>query len=175
MLRFSANRLAILLVGTAALATAAPAWAEQKLGFVDTQRAIAESARGKTARAELVALAKRRETELEADRKKIEDLQKQFQADRFLLSYEALQQQRLELARLRRQYERSTAELEDDLEFEQAKRLQPIQLKLARVLKQIGEQKKLSMIVDRSSNGLLYFDQTRDLTALAIQKLDSDS
>ena len=163
----------LFLIPLVVLLLAAPVAADNKVGFVDSQRAVSECAAGKAAKAELASLLRKGDGELDPLRRRIDDLQKSLQETKFLLSYEALQEQRLELVRLRRRYERESAELEESLQFEQIKLLHPIRVRLARVLEEIGREQSLSMIVDRGAAGLMYFDSARDLTALAIERLDA--
>jgi outer membrane protein len=99
-------------------------------------------------------------------------LEEEYEKQKFVLSPEALQDRRFEIIKMRRDLERDLREAEDDLQIRQLQLLQPIQKKVAKVVEQVGKDNGYTMIVDKSAQGLLFYQDGNDITELVVQKLN---
>lgn len=152
--------------------TATASAAQVKIGFIDPRKAIFSSADGKAAEKSFNAMLEKKQNEIRPQRDELQKLEEDFEKQKYVLSESALQGRSLDLARKRRDYERNLKEVEEDMQIEQIKLLQPVQERIKDVVAEIGKEKGISLIVDKSMVGVLYFDDSLDLTDLVIEKLN---
>lgn len=152
--------------------TATVSAAETKIGFIDPRKAIFASAEGKAAEKSFNALLEKKQSEVRPQRDELQKLEEDFEKQKYVLSESALQERSLDLARKRRDYERNLKEVEEDMQIEQIKLLQPVQKRIKEAVAEVGKEKGISLIIDKSMAGVLYFDESLDLTDLVIEKLN---
>ena len=155
-------------------ATAAPpAQAEDvRLAFVDLRKAMFNCKEGRTAQEQFAKFEEQKLEELRPRREELRSLEEEYEKQRFVLSPEALQDRRLDIVKKRRDLERDLREAEDELQIRQVQLLQPIQKRIAEVVKELGEERGYTMIVDKSTQGLLYFEDGLDVTDAVIAELN---
>jgi outer membrane protein len=163
-----------LALGLAGLLFPRAAAAETKIGFVDHRKAVFSSQEGKLAERRFSEIVEERSNTLRPLRDDLQRLQEEYEKQRYVLSEEALQERRIDMMRRQRELERNSKELEEDLQIEQMKLLQPIQKRIQDAVSAIGKQEGLTLIVDKSMVGLLYFDESLDVTELVIQKMNEE-
>ena len=151
----------ILLVLLTALTT--PAWGQDlKVGFVNLQKAISVSQRGKDARKSFQAALRDRRNALSREQKAIEkqgkDLEKQ-----------ALLMKESERARARRQFqlrvrdhERKMRDVREELGLKEREITDEILKDLQKIIAEVGKTGRFTMILERSQ--LLYTDKGTDIT-----------
>jgi outer membrane protein len=167
------HRLPIALaVSLAILSAPALAAAQAKIGFVDQRKAVFSSKEGKGAEKRFSEIVEERSSRFRPLRDDLQRLQEEYEKQKYVLSEEALQERRIDILRRQRDLERDSKELEEDLQIEQVKLLQPIQKRIQDVIAEIGREQELTLIVDKSMVGLLYIDDSLDVTELLIEKLN---
>ncbi len=154
------------------LAPAAARAAEPKFGFVDLRKAVFSSREGKAAQEQFAKLEEAKAAELRPRQEALRKLEEEYEKQKYVLSPEALQDRKFEIIKQRRDLERDLREAEDDLQIRQVQLLQPIQKKVAKVVEDVGKQNGFTMIVDKSTQGLLFFDEGSDVTELVVQRLN---
>jgi outer membrane protein len=169
---FIAPLLLVPLVSLGAFAESAGA--AEKIGFVDLRKAVFSSEEGREAQRQFSKLEEQKLDTLRPRREELQKLEEEYESQKYVLSAEALQERRLEIMKRRRDLERDLREAEDDLQIRQVQLLQPIQKKIAAVVGQVGKENGFTMIVDKSTNGLVYFEESLDVTDLVIQKLNEN-
>ena len=159
--------------GLAAL-VAAPtlAVAQGKIGFVDQRKAVFASKEGKLAEQRVNDYVQEQSEKLRPRQEDLKRLMEEFEKQKYVLSEDALQERKIDIMRRQRELERDAKEIEEDLQIEQVKALQPIQKKLANIISTIGKEQGLSLIVDKATQGLLYYDESLDVTDLVIERLN---
>jgi outer membrane protein len=158
--------LSLLLAPGEALA------AEPKIGFVDLRKAVFSSREGKAVQEQFSKIEEAKAAELRPRQEELRKLEEEYEKQKYVLSPEALQDRRFEIIKMRRDLERDLREAEDDLQIRQVQLLQPIQKKVAKVVEDVGKQNGFTMIVDKSSQGLLFFQESSDITELVVQRLN---
>jgi outer membrane protein len=152
--------------------SAAPAAANARVGFIDTQRVMARSAAGVTAREALerdkAAMQKQVDT-LQSELAKLkDDLEKKGQ----LLSPEVRKEKQDTMERKVRDLRR----LADDFEKDLAKKDRELMVKFARdlqgVVQKVGKERGYTLIVDARA-GLIYGAPEADLTEEIIKEFDA--
>ena len=158
---------AIALLFTPALAAA-----EFKIGFVDQRRGVLSTEEGQEAQKQIESLVERRRSEFQPRQEGLERRQKDLEAQRFVLSKEALEERALELEKERRELERDFSAVRDDLALEERKMLKPIAERWEKAVKEIADEKDFDMIIDRSTPGVLYYRDSHDITDLIVQRMN---
>lgn len=148
----------------------APAFAQTKVGVVNFQRALLETAEIKKASAELEAKYKPRQAELEKIRKEIEDLQQKLQSLAGKLTPQAESEMNFQLQRKQRDYQRLSEDLQSDVDEERNEILTRAGQRMREIINKLAEEKGLDVIIDVGNT--LYFRPALDLTQEATAAYD---
>ncbi len=143
-----------------------------RTAFVDLRKAMFNSKEGRAAQEQFAKFEEAKIGELRPRREELRSLEEDYEKQRFVLSPEALQDRRLDIVKKRRDLERDLREAEDELQIRQVQLLQPIQKRIAEVVKTVGEQHGYTMILDKSAQGLIYFQEQLDVTDEVIAELN---
>lgn len=155
----------------------APAFAsaqEVKVAFVDARRAVAGSKQGKAAKEQLDSVSEKKRAELRPREEELKRLTEEFESQRFVLSKDALQEREIDLLKRRRDLERDFQAAQEELEIEQRKIMDPLLRDVRAAVQKVGESKGFTVILERGSPGVLYFEDKLDITDLVIQRLNED-
>jgi outer membrane protein len=146
--------------------------AQTKVGVVNLQRAVFESAEIKKADAQMQAQFKPRQDEIDRLDKEIADLAKQLQGSNGKLS----PQQEADLTAQGQNKQRTLKYKTDDLNADAAafrnEVLSKSSQKMADIIKKLAEEKGLDVVLDTSTNVTLYFKPALDITNDAIAAYD---
>lgn len=174
MVRFK-NLSFQILVAFALLVAAAPVAAQGpvKVAVIDVERILLESNRGKAALEEIEALRKQKQAEAEGMQTRAADLRRQVEEGRLSLSQERL-------AQLEKQLEDSVIALRrfnDDATRELTKKrnevLDQIEQSVFPVINEIGKEGGYTLIFNKYNSGLVYANESVDITAQVIQRYNS--
>ena len=166
-------RLAAVLAATVALA--APAAAQQKLGFVDSERILDLMPEYRTAQQEIDRLATQWQAEVEAVTREADALQADFSARELLYTAEERERtlgditaRRQAGEALRRRYFGPDGELFR----EQQTRLRPVQERLLTAVETVAEDGEYDFVFDRTGDYVFLFARPRnDLTDRVVDAL----
>ncbi len=153
----------------------APAFAsaeEVKIAFVDARRAVAGSKQGKAAKQQLDDVSQKKREELRPREDELKRLTEEFESQRFVLSKEALQEREISLLKRRRDLERDFQSAQEELEIEQRRIMDPLLRDVRAAVQKVGEANRFTVILERGSPGVLYFENGLDITDLVIQSLN---
>jgi outer membrane protein len=153
---------------------ALPAFADFKLAVVDQRRALLSSEGGKAAESTLSQLEDKKKKELEPRSSKCKKMQEDVEAQRFVLSDDAIQEKMIEFQSCQRDLERDFQAAKDELAVQNRKLLAPLAKKLEEAVKEIGKDKGFDLVLDRSTPGVLYSTDSSDITELVIKKLNEN-
>ena len=153
---------------------ALPAAAEFKLAVVDQRRALLSSEGGKVAEKTLSELEDKKKKELEPRSAHCKKLQEDVEAQRFVLSEEAIQERMIEFQSCQRDLERDFQGAKDELAVQNRKLLAPLAKKLEEAVKEIGKSKGFDLVLDRSTPGVIYATDSLDITELVIKRLNEN-
>ncbi len=164
---------AILLAGLGLPLVPAPASAQEvRIAVVDARRALITSNQGQQAEKQLKTLVDKKKAEIEPLEKELKRKEMEFESQRYVLSASVAEERKLELIKEQRDLERSMREAQDELEIAQRKLMKPMLRKVEEALTQIGKEKSFTVILEKSSPGLLYTAEALDITDLVIQRLN---
>src|ERR1700684_4031699 len=166
--------IAALLMTPAVWAQAASPAAAGKLGVINIQAAIASTAEGKQAAAELQSQFTPRMNELQNLQKQIEDVRNRLQAGQSTLSDEEKARLQREGEQLTRSAQRKQQELQDDTNDAQQDVVNRIGRKLVDVLNKYSKDNGYAVVLDDSSQQtpVIYAANQIDVTQDIIRLYD---
>jgi len=158
----------IVTVLAIALAAAALGAAQTKLGVVNMQRAISNTAEIKKAIVDVTTKYRPRQQEIEQLQGELQSIQQQVQSGK--LSPAAEQQLRAEGATKERQMQRKDQDLRDDVDRERNEMVGHATQRMQGIIQKVADEKGLDVVVDTSNT--VYFKAGLDITDTAIAEYD---
>jgi outer membrane protein len=146
--------------------------AEQKIAYVDLQRALEETNEGKKARAALKAEFEKKQKELEQRQEELKRLKADIDRQRSTLKPEVIAAKDQELQQKVAQLQETWGRLQQDMRRKEAESMQRILQKMKAMIALIAQARDMTYVFDRSS-GLLYAPLSLDLTDELIQKFNA--
>jgi outer membrane protein len=170
-LRLLALGAVVVLVGGAA----APALAQQKIGYVDTEYVLNQMPEYKTVQQKLDKLEQQWRTEIEEQREEVRTLEQEFQARELLYTeqertrkQQAIEKARKEVEQLRQQYFGP----EGQLYARQRELMRPIQQRVLEATESVATADGYDYVVDRKGETLfLYARDEHDLSDRVLREL----
>ena len=159
-----------IAVCAAALAPGALAQSSAKVGVINTQRAILETAEIKKASNDLQAKYKPRQDQLDKLQREIADLQTQLESSNGKLSAAGQADLEAQAQRKQREAQRISEDLQAEVDSERNVVLQRAQTRMIEVLKKLADEKSLDIIVDTAA--VPYFKMPFEITDEAIKAYD---
>ena len=163
-----AFRSIVLAAGVALFALSAQAQ-EFKVGVVDTERILRESAPAKTATTRLEAEFAKREKELAKDGGSLKEAIEKFQKEAPTMAEATRGNREKQLAEQDREFQRKRREFQDDLGSRRSEELQAVQDKSMKVIKQLADAGKYDLILQEA----VYFNPKYDITDQVIKGLNA--
>jgi outer membrane protein len=168
---FSKYALRALMVCSAGLACAAVAPAQTaatKVGIINFQRALVETAEIKKAQVDLEAKFKPRTAEIEKLQKELQDIQTQLQGGK--LSAQGEQELNARGQLRQRQLQRAQEDLQGDVDRERQDILQKAGQRMQEVVKKIADEKGLDVVMDVGNT--VFFRPALEITTEAVAGYD---
>jgi len=169
MYRVLLRVIPILLVA----AVAVPAAAQSKMAVIDVQRVVTESDPGKEALGQLKELQDQKIEEGRGVQQRLDELRDRFNKQRFTLAED-------KLAELTKQIEdegialkRFQDDAQRDLEDARRKALEGLELKIMPIISALGAEQGLTMIFNKFQSGLVYADDSVDITDEVIRRFNT--
>jgi outer membrane protein len=146
--------------------------AEQKIGYVDLQRALNEVDEGKAAKALLKKDFDDKQKEIDAKKADFEKLQVDFEKQASVMSEQAKKDKAQDLDRRARELQALFVSSQKDLSEREQKATRGIFDKMAQIVGEIAEADGFTMVLERNS-GLVYAPASLDLTNELIRKYNT--
>jgi outer membrane protein len=162
-MRFVLPVVATCVMGLMSLA---PAMAQGKVGVIDFQRAVVDTAEFKQAFAALELKFKPKQDQLQKAQQTLQDIEAQLRSTQGQLSQAGAAELQAKGQRTQVQVERLTADLQEDFEGERDAALRVISTRFTELLKKFAADKGLDTIVD--SSAMHFFKPEMDVTDAAI-------
>ena len=135
-----------ILLAAALVALAAPAAAQGKIGFVNTQRVLSESAPATRAQKKLEAEFQKRDRELAGMAADLKRMQQDLDKNAMTMSDTERRTKEREFGELNRDFQRKQREFREDLNLRRNDELAQVIEQANRVIRQIAEQEKYDII-----------------------------
>jgi outer membrane protein len=156
------NKLLFVVLALAGMG-AANAQAPVKIAVVNTQKALLDTEELKKAQLDMEARFKPRQDQIVKLQKELEDIQVQLNSGK--LNELGTQEMNAEGQRKQRELQRMQQDLQEDVERERTDILQRAGTRMQEVMKKLGEEKGLDIVVD--SSNAVFFKPSFEITAEA--------
>jgi len=158
--------LTVLVLGLAAATAAAQ---DFKIGFVNTDRVLRDSAAARAAQTKLEQEFSRRERELETQRTQLVRDSERFEREAPTLSETQRTARQRQLVDMDRDFQRRSREFQEDLNVRKNEELQQLLERANRIIRQIAEAEKFDLIIQEA----VYINPRHDITDRVITGLNN--
>jgi outer membrane protein len=142
-----------------------------KIGYIDIQKVISESAAGKRARDRFQAQVKKAESDIMKERQDIERLKAELDKKGPLLKDEERRNIEVDLQKRSINLQRSMSDHQQELQVRNNEMMSEILKELEKIVNEVGKAEKFTLILERSQ--ILYSDQGIDITSKVIDTYNS--
>ncbi len=170
--------LAVASVPAFAQTAAAPATSQaasgSKIGVIEVQRIVQESAIGKESLARVQKLQQTKQEELTKRQKDLRDLETKIQDQGKALSEEAMEKLQKEYQGKAVELKRFQDDAQKELEESQRKELGDLEKRIMPVINEVAREQGYQLVFNKFNSGLLFADdKSVDLTEAVITKFNS--
>lgn len=144
-------------------------------GIVDIQRVILTVEEGKTARNELESEIKAKQADFLKQKKELEKLNEDWKNQSALLSEQARRDKQMEFQNKFMNLNMEEKKFEQSLKRREAEATQKIAVKVASMVNKMAKDRKLKVVFEANSSGLIYVEDPVDLTADVIKNYDLEA
>lgn len=156
-----------LLLAAACLLVAAPASAELKIGFVNSQRILNDAPQAAKAKKKIEKEFEKRDQDLQKVAKQLQTMQANMQKNSVTMSDSERLDKERQFNELNRDFQRKQREFREDLNLRQNEEMASIFDKVNKVIKNIAETEKFDLILQEA----VYASPRIDLTDRVIKAL----
>ncbi len=164
-------KLTKALVIALALAPAA-VQAEQRIGYVDLQRALNEVDEGKAATASLKKDFDQKQKQLNAKKAEFDKAQAEFEKQSVVMSEQARRDRGQDLERRARELQTLFVQLQKEISDRERDATKGIFERMSAIVREIAEAEGFTMVLDKNS-GIVYAPPSLDLTNDLIRKYNA--
>jgi outer membrane protein len=148
--------------------------AELKMAYVDFNRALNESERGKKATAMLEEMIQQKKTVLSEKENEIRKLDEDLKKQASVLSQEAREKKEDAIKKLIRESQRMTKDFQEDVRKKETDLTRDIQKELVEIVNTMAKEEGYTVIFERGVSGILYFQEKYDITDSLIKRYDKN-
>ncbi len=167
-----ANVLSAVLVGLV-IAAAVPATAETKVAVIDVQRVVTESDPGKGALQKLKQLQDQKMEEGKTLQAELDQLRDRFNKQRFTLAEDKLRELEKQVEDRTIAMKRFQDDASRELEENRRRELDALEQRIMPIIDVLGKEQGLTLIFNKFQSGLVYADNTVDITDEVIRRFNT--
>ena len=164
---FSGGLLALsaLVLGTA------PAMAQTKIGYVNTQRVLAESPAAQSAQRAFEADMVRYRTQIDSIEKSFDNQRQAFERAQATMTAAVKTQRQNELQTRYAAAQQQVQQIQETAQRRQSELVQPVMTRINDLIEALRKEQSLGVVLDSSSSGILAADPALDLTDTVLTRL----
>ncbi len=157
-----------------AMFTVLPAMAEEsKIGYIDVQRILDESLRGKQVKDQLNDYVQSRQKIVDIEESELKNLQDELTKQGAVLSPSAKQEKEEQLQKRFMDYQKKVTELQKEIQQRRTEKLEEFNTELEKIARNIGEKEGYSMILTNLDVNIIIFARpSLNITEKVINELD---
>lgn len=155
------------------VAVALPAAAQSKIAVIDVQRVVSESDPGKQAIQKLKEVSDAKVQEGQNLQQELATLQDQFNKQRFTVSEERLAEMQKELEDKGITIRRFEDDAKRELDDARRRELGGLEERILPIINQLGQEQGITVIFNKFQSGLVYADETVDITDEVIRRFNT--
>ena len=164
----------LLLCAAQAMAAAAPAAPEMKVGTISIQKVVEESKAGQEAKKVLEAKQNELKPKFEAEQQALQEQAKEIEKKSSGWNEEVRSNREREYQKKMREYQLKVEDAQFELKQLEKKVLGPIFKELQTLIAEFGKQKGYTLILERSQgSGILYATDALDVSEALVKDLDA--
>lgn len=161
------NKIFIPMLAAACLFAAAPASADVKIGFVNSQRILNDAPQAAIAKKKIEKEFAKRDQDLQKLAKQLQTMQANLEKNSVTMSDSERRDKEREFNDLNRDFQRKQREFREDLNLRQNEEMAAIFDRVNKVIKKIAETEKYDIIFQEA----VYFNPRIDITDKVIKAL----
>ena len=166
------NAVRVMVAGALVLAFALPAAAQAKVSVIDVQRVVTESDPGKEVMQRLRSLTEAKAQQGQSLQQELATLQDQFNKQRFTVSEARQAEMQKEIEDKQISIRRFQDDAQRELAEAQRRELGSLEERIMPIIDQIGKEQGLTMIFNKFQSGLVYADESIDITDEVIRRFN---
>ncbi|MCU0232538.1 MAG: OmpH family outer membrane protein [Thermoanaerobaculales bacterium] len=166
------NAVRVMVAGALVLAFALPAAAQAKVSVIDVQRVVTESDPGKEVMQRLRSLTEAKAQQGQSLQQELAALQDQFNKQRFTVSEARQAEMQKEIEDKQIAIRRFQDDAQREVAEAQRRELGSLEERIMPIIDQIGKEQGLTMIFNKFQSGLVYADETIDITDEVIRRFN---
>lgn len=169
------NRIAIMTFIACALilnAGISRAAVDQKIGFVDMQKAIQTSDTGKKAKAELETAFNKKKKELQAEEASLKKLQEDLQKKASAMSDAVKKEQQTKLQERFMKYQELLQKSQAEIQKKEQEMSEPIIRKIREKVTEIAKKKGYTVVLEKNDNIVLFSMDADDITEEVLKEVN---
>lgn len=143
-----------------------------KIGVVDIQAFQKKSVAVRKAKAQLKTKFDAMQKKLEKEKDNLRKFEEDFRKQSMMLSLDAKEGKKRELEKKRRFYKYLYEDFSQDMKGEEVEVTKRIGKQLEKVVEKIGEKGKYTVILEKRTLGLVYYDDAIDITDQVVETYD---
>jgi outer membrane protein len=144
-----------------------------KIGVIEVQRIVQESAVGKESLARVQKVQQGKQDDLVKRQKELRDLEQKIQDQGKSLSEDAMEKLQKDYQSKALELKRAQDDAQRDLEEAQRKELGELERRVMPVIDAVAKEQGLQLVFNKFQSGLLYADQNIDITEAVIAKFNT--
>lgn len=144
-----------------------------KFGVIDMEQAILSTHEGKAVREELESRIRDADSQLRPKVQRLQEMQKELEEMQHVLSKDALERRQFDFIEARNQLENDSRGMEQQVKLDRARLLKPLQDKFIAIVEKVGRDNAFSIIMLRSSPGIMYAREALDITDLVVEQFNA--
>ena len=161
----------LLLVCVGLVATPALA-VEQKIGYVDLQKALNLSAAGKEAKEKIKTKVQSYDADVKARQEELKKLKEDLEKQAMLLSEEARNAKERDYQQKVKDYQRFTKDIQESLQQTDADLTRKILESLLKVVQDVGKKQGYTLVLEKTESSIVYADESIDISDEVIKAFD---
>jgi outer membrane protein len=146
--------------------------AEVKIGFIDMQKAIQETAAGKKAKKELEDEFNKKKKDLDKREAEIKKMGEEFEKKSMAMNEEARAKRQAEIQGEMRKYQDTAGKSQMEIQKRERDLTQPIVSRLRTILDELAKKEDFSFILEKSEQSVMFAKKEFDLTERVIREFD---
>jgi len=152
---------------------ASPAMAvDQKIGYVDLQKALNLSAAGKEAKEKIKVKVQSYDAEVQGRQEELKKLKDDLEKQAMLLSEEARNAKERDYQQKVKDYQRFTKDIQETLQQTDADLTRKILESLLKIVQEVGKSEGYSIILEKTESSIVYADESTDISDKVIAAFD---
>jgi outer membrane protein len=161
------------LMAVVVAAVAMPAAAQNKIAVIDVQRVVTESDPGKEVMQRLKAVTDAKSQEGQALQQQFAALQEQFNKQRFTVSESRQAEMSKEIEDKQIAIRRFQDDAQREVQEAQRRELGGLEERILPIINKVGQEQSFTLIFNKFQSGLVYADETVDITDEVIRRFNT--